>query len=108
MMRWRGTACAAALRGGRLRTTRHDPRDPLEGFNRAMYSFNDGFDTAIGKPVATAYRDIHPARCALGPQFLRQHRDLWIGVNNLLQGKPPTRSPTGRVSRSIRPSASSA
>jgi len=70
-------------------TTNGDSRDPLEGFNRAMYSFNDGFDTAIGKPVSTAYRDTLP-----GPvrgwvrNFFANIADLWIGANNLLQGKP--------------------
>ena len=70
-------------------TTGADGRDPMEGFNRAMYSFNDGFDTAIGKPVATAYRDTLP-----GPirgwvrNFFANIADLWIGANNLLQGKP--------------------
>ena len=63
MMRWAKNLarvlllCAAAG----CATVGGDPRDPLEGFNRAMYSFNDGFDTAIGKPVSTAYRDVLPA-----------------------------------------------
>lgn len=70
-------------------TTGSDSRDPLEGFNRAVYSFNDGFDEAIGKPVSTAYRDVLP-----GPirnwvrNFFANIADLWIGANNLLQGKP--------------------
>ena len=29
-----------------------DPRDPLEKFNRTMYSVNDGLDRAIARPVA--------------------------------------------------------
>src|SRR6185436_3399285 len=60
-----------------------------EGFNRAMYSFNDGFDNAIGKPIATAYRDTLPApvRCYVR-NFFANIADLLIGVNSLLQGKP--------------------
>jgi len=70
-------------------TTGSDPRDPMEGFNRAMYSFNDGFDTAIGKPLATAYRDILPEPARTGVRnFFANIADLWIGGNNLLQGKP--------------------
>jgi phospholipid-binding lipoprotein MlaA len=70
-------------------TTGPDGRDPLEGFNRAMYSFNDGFDTAIGKPVATAYRDVLPAPVrGWVRNFFANIADLWIGANNLLQGKP--------------------
>jgi len=61
----------------------------MEGFNRAMYSFNDGFDTAIGKPLATAYRDILPEPARTGVRnFFANIADLWIGGNNLLQGKP--------------------
>jgi len=33
-------------------TTATDPRDPLEGFNRSMYAFNDGLDEAVMKPVS--------------------------------------------------------
>src|SRR5262249_48453480 len=38
-------------------TTTGDPRDPWEGFNRGVYSFNQTFDDALARPVATAYRD---------------------------------------------------
>ena len=70
-------------------TTGGDPRDPAEGFNRAMYSFNDGFDEMIGKPVSTAYRSAlpSPVRSAIR-NFFANIADLWIGANNLLQGKP--------------------
>jgi phospholipid-binding lipoprotein MlaA len=70
-------------------TTGADGRDPFEGFNRAMYSFNDGFDTAIGKPVATAYRDTLPGPIRTWVRnFFANIADIWIGANNLLQGKP--------------------
>ena len=70
-------------------TTGADGRDPLEGFNRAMYSFNDGFDSAIGKPVSTAYRDTLPAPVrGWVRNFFANIADLLIGANNLLQGKP--------------------
>ena len=70
-------------------TTGADSRDPAEGFNRAMYSFNEGFDEAIGKPVANAYRNTlpSPVRSAVR-NFFANIADLWIGGNNLLQGKP--------------------
>jgi phospholipid-binding lipoprotein MlaA len=70
-------------------TTGSDSRDPLEGFNRAMYSFNDGFDEAIGKPVSSAYRDLLPGPIRSGVRnFFGNIADLWIGANNLLQAKP--------------------
>jgi phospholipid-binding lipoprotein MlaA len=77
-----GAAGCATTNGG-------DARDPLEGFNRTMYSFNDGFDQTIGKPVASAYRDVVPSPVRTGVRnFFGNIADLWIGINNLLQGKP--------------------
>jgi phospholipid-binding lipoprotein MlaA len=70
-------------------TTASDSRDPLEGFNRAMFSFNDGFDEVIGKPVAGAYRNVLPSPIRTGIRnFFANLADLMIGVNNLIQGKP--------------------
>ena len=81
-------ALALALASG-CATNGTDARDPIEGFNRAMYGFNEGFDEAIGKPVATAYRDVLPSFVRTGVRnFFANIDDLFIGVNNLLQGKP--------------------
>ena len=80
-------ALALALASG-CATNGTDPRDPLEGFNRAMYGFNEGFDETIGKPVATVYRDILPGVVRTGVRnFFANIDDLFIGVNNLLQAK---------------------
>jgi len=75
--------------GSGCATTATDPRDPFEGFNRAMYGFNEGFDDAIARPVATAYRDYlpEPLRDRVR-NFFSNIGDLFIGFNNLLQGKP--------------------
>src|SRR3989338_6148645 len=37
---------------------RDTSRDPLEGFNRAMYTFNDKLDRYVLKPLAKGYRAI--------------------------------------------------
>ena len=80
-------ALALVLASG-CATNGSDPRDPIEGFNRAMYGFNEGFDEAIGKPVATAYRDALPGVVRTGVHnFFSNIDDLFIGVNNLLQAK---------------------
>ena len=62
--------------------------DPWEGFNRAMFRFNDTLDTYALKPVAKGYQ-------AVTPQFLEDgiHNvfgnigDVGNLANNLLQGK---------------------
>ncbi len=70
-------------------TNGNDPRDPAEGFNRNMHNFNEAFDDAIGKPIATGYRDFVPAQARYWVRnFFANIADLWIGANNLLQGKP--------------------
>lgn len=65
-----------------------NPRDPLEGFNRAMFSFNDTVDTAVVKPVAEAYRSATPNFVQTGiGNFFSNIGDVWNAVNNLLQGR---------------------
>ncbi|MES2037050.1 MAG: VacJ family lipoprotein [Pseudomonadota bacterium] len=65
-----------------------NPRDPLEGFNRAMFSFNDTVDTAVVKPVAQAYRAATPSFVQTGiGNFFSNIGDVWNAVNNLLQGR---------------------
>jgi phospholipid-binding lipoprotein MlaA len=91
MKRWTRNLFLALLLTGAAgcATTASDSRDPFEGFNRAMYSFNDGFDQAIGKPLATGYRDaLHPQIRSWIRNFFANIADLMIGANNLLQGKP--------------------
>ena len=63
--------------------------DPLEPFNRAMYTFNDVFDRALLKPLATGYRYVIPrlARRGVG-NFFNNLRAPITFINDLLQGKP--------------------
>ena len=69
-------------------TTGGNPHDPLEGYNRAMFSFNEGVDNAIIKPVASGYKAVMPEIARTGvTNFFSNLRDVWIGVNNILQGK---------------------
>lgn len=70
--------------------TRGDnPRDPHEGFNRAMFTVNEGIDKAVAKPLAKAYDAVAPLPVKAGVgNFFGNLSDLWTGVNNGLQGKP--------------------
>jgi len=79
--------------------TSGSPKDPIEGFNRAMFAFNEGLDSAIIKPVATGYEAALPSPVRTGvTNFFGNIADLLIGVNNLLQGKAPEAfSDLGRV-----------
>ncbi|MCX7169686.1 MAG: VacJ family lipoprotein [Proteobacteria bacterium] len=65
-------------------------KDPLEGYNRAMFAFNDGLDRAIVKPIAQGYVDVVPAPVRTGvANFYGNIADVFIAANNLLQGKLP-------------------
>ncbi|HXC40073.1 MAG TPA: VacJ family lipoprotein [Burkholderiales bacterium] len=69
--------------------TNGNPRDPLEPMNRSVYKFNDGFDKAIARPVAEGYRTVVPQIIRTGvTNFFSNLEDVWIMVNNVLQGKP--------------------
>jgi phospholipid-binding lipoprotein MlaA len=79
--------------------TSGNPKDPIEGFNRAMYGFNDALDTVLIKPVAQGYDAVLPSPVRTGvTNFFGNIADFFIGVNNLLQGKPDQAvSDLGRV-----------
>lgn len=80
-------ACAVTLSAG-CATTASNPADPLERYNRAVFSFNDGLDKALIKPAAEAYVAVLPApvRTGVGNVF-GNLGEPWIAVNSLLQGK---------------------
>lgn len=70
--------------------TSGNPKDPIEGFNRAMFAFNDGLDKAVIKPVAQGYEAALPQTARNGvANFFGNISDAFIGVNNVLQGKMP-------------------
>ena len=67
--------------------TEEDP-DPWEGFNRAMYSFNDGLDDYVLKPVAEGYQFILPDIIRTGiANFFSNLEEPIVMINDLLQGK---------------------
>jgi phospholipid-binding lipoprotein MlaA len=66
-----------------------NPRDPLEPLNRGVYQFNDAVDTAVLKPVATAYQKVTPSPVRTGVgNFFGNLGDLWSSVNAGLQLRP--------------------
>jgi len=88
--RWVGAAVLLSLAAGCASTRGgDDERDPLEPMNRAVYNFNEGLDRAVLKPVATAYHDVVPDPVrGWVRNFFANIADIFIGFNNILQGKP--------------------
>lgn len=66
-----------------------DPRDPLERFNRSVYTLNEGLDRAIARPAARAYRKVTPSFVQTGvSNFWSNVNYPSTIVNQFLQGKP--------------------
>ena len=78
-------AVVAVLSG--CATTAQNPKDPYEGFNRAMFKVNEGIDVVL-KPVAQGYDKAAPLPVKAGVgNFFGNIADAWTSINNFLQGK---------------------
>lgn len=87
-MLFRCLGLGVLLAAGCASTGEGDPRDPFEPFNRGVYRFNEVVDENLAKPVATAYRDLlHEEIRGRVRNFFSNLGDLWIGANDVLQGK---------------------
>ena len=63
-------------------------QDPLETYNRAIYSFNDTVDKALLKPLAQTYKAVTPEFVDEGvTNFFGNLGDVITLANNLLQFK---------------------
>jgi phospholipid-binding lipoprotein MlaA len=78
----------AVLVSGCATTADSLAKDPWEGFNRGMFAVNEGVDKAVLRPVAKGYEAVmpEPANIAV-TNFFSNLGDVWVGINNLLQGK---------------------
>lgn len=92
-------AVSALLASGCVTSGTAHPDDPLEGYNRAMFSFNETVDKAVMKPLAQGYDYVAPTPVKVGVgNFFGNIADVWISANNLLQGKvKDALSDVGRV-----------
>lgn len=63
--------------------------DPLEGWNRGVFAFNESVDKAILEPTAKGYRAVtnEPVRDGVS-NFLTNLNQPVVFANTLLQGKP--------------------
>lgn len=64
------------------------PEDPWEGFNRAVFEFNDTLDRYALKPAAEGYQAVTPTPIQKGiSNFFSNLGEIPNIANNLLQGK---------------------
>ena len=76
-----GTGCAT-IEGPK------NPNDPLESYNRAMYTFNDTFDRDLFRPVAEGYNKVMPQQVNTSiSNFFSNLDDIVVLLNDLLQFK---------------------
>ncbi len=65
-----------------------EANDPLEPMNRAIFSFNQGFDDIILEPAARFYRQFGPPDIRKGiSNFVNNWREPVTFVNDILQGQ---------------------
>jgi len=72
--------------------------DPWQGFNRAVFEFNETLDQYVAKPVAQGYQAVTPQFVDTGiSNFFSNLEDVLIIANDILQLKPmQALSDTGR------------
>jgi phospholipid-binding lipoprotein MlaA len=79
-------ACASAT--AQQAGTPASSKDPLEGYNRAVFGFNDALDRAVLAPVARGYEAVVPELARQGvTNFFGNFADAWSAINQALQGK---------------------
>lgn len=65
-----------------------DARDPWQGFNRSVYSFNNALDQTFLVPAATGYRAVTPDFAEKGVHnFFSNLGEVGVAFNNTLQFK---------------------
>lgn len=63
-------------------------RDPLEPWNRQVFSFNEAVDRTVLQPVARGYNAVVPSPVRTGVRnFMGNIGDAWSTVNLFLQGR---------------------
>ncbi len=80
--------CAAVSLAVLVTGCTHSPNDPLEGYNRQAFYFNEAMDTVVVKPIAHGYHDLMPDVIqTMVSNFFGNIADVWIAFNNFLQGR---------------------
>jgi phospholipid-binding lipoprotein MlaA len=81
-------AAAGLTLAGCASVQQPDPRDPWEGFNRGVYSFNDAVDRNFLRPISVGYTYVtpQPVRTCVHNMF-NNVADVWAAANSMLQGR---------------------
>ncbi|GGB89408.1 hypothetical protein GCM10011352_14260 [Marinobacterium zhoushanense] len=85
-----GTVCTvmALLLAAPVNAETTEQKDPWQGLNRAVFTFNEQVDRFALKPLAQGYRYVMPDIAERGvSNFFSNLGDIRSAVNNLLQGK---------------------
>jgi len=87
-LRVAGITLAVAALAGCATVQNPTKEDPIEGFNRTVFTFNDTLDKYALKPVAKGYQQVvpEPVRRSV-TNFFSNIGDVYIAANNLLQLK---------------------
>lgn len=86
--RWLWALGASVVLAGCATGPTANPADPLEPWNRGVYSFNDAFDRAVFRPVTVAYTKVTPGFVQTGVRNVFSNLgDAWSAVNSVLQFK---------------------
>lgn len=87
-LRWLSLGMAVFFLAGCASGPTASARDPLEPMNRKISSFNEGLDSMVLKPVATAYKTVTPPMVRTGvSNFFGNLGDVWSAFNSLAQLK---------------------
>ena len=79
-------ACCVAFAVSADTSNTKNVKDCSEGFNRAIFKFNQGLDKAIFRPVAIGYRKLPNGIRTVTSNFLNNLSNLVTIPNNALQG----------------------
>ena len=88
--RMRLIVCVAAVlfASGCATIGAYDERDPLEGFNRGVYGFNQGMDKVLFNPLGKLYRAITPDFIDKGiTNFFSNLNEIAVVANDIMQFK---------------------
>ena len=81
-------SCIVCVSGCATMGSTGDPRDPFEGFNRHVTSFNDFLDRALVQPLIKLYKAITPEFLNKAiSNFFENLNDATVIVNDFLQFK---------------------